>query len=126
MPNGLKLSTEMNDAYYLRNGELYYTTVIYLAEDNNLHSEFVSIVLSKNHPVTFDIEIQNGKISHIHNTKVILTHLSKGKNEFGIPADHGDTYGAKFTYKKVGYSISVSNGITEDEFIHILTSIIKK
>ena len=61
------------------------------------------------------------EVSHIYNTDVIITHQPKGISKY-FP---NEMFSAKFSYNNVGYSVFTSNGVSQSEFIKVLTSIIK-
>jgi hypothetical protein len=109
-------------AFYLRDNQLYWLTSTYMADPNNYYSKTIGIALSHNKPIISDIEPTGEmKISHIYSTKITITHQPKGND----PSFPNEMFSAKFTYKDIGYSIYTNNGVSQTEFINVLTSIIK-
>lgn len=91
--------------------------------------EFRNIV----QPDDFDKAMNLGEKSDINGTKVLIWHKDKGtvwnyastKSIFGGPMEVTDYYIADFKYKNAAFTITAQNGVTQDEFIKVLQSIIK-
>lgn len=73
-----------------------------------------------------------GEKSQINGTKVTIWHKSKGSvwnymggDVAGETLEVTDYYCADFQYKGAGFTVTAQNGITQDEFVQVLESIIK-
>lgn len=117
-----KTNPYYNHAYYFSGSRLYWLNSSYRENPDDHNSKAIIISLSHNHPITFTLEPRGTvEVSHIYNTDVIVTHQPKGVSKL-FP---NEMFSAKFTYNNVGYSIITDNGVSQSEFINVLTSIIK-
>jgi hypothetical protein len=73
-----------------------------------------------------------GKKSQIKGTEVTIWHKAKGSvwnylggDAAGEPLAVTDYYCADFKYKGAGFSVTAQNGITQDELVQVLESIMK-
>lgn len=138
LPSGLKscFNTKTNpkwdDDYImlLNPNKLYWLSSIYREDpDANTKTPYdintsktIVICLSHKTPMSSDLETAGDEIiSRIHDTDVEILHASPGSNTNFPNAE----FTAKFTYKDVGYTIYASNGVSQVEFINVLTSIIR-
>lgn len=78
-----------------------------------------------------DALLHFGETSEINGTKVTIWHKSSGTvwnygaGAFGETLDVTDYYCADFEYRNVGFTVAAQNGVTQEEFITVLESIIK-
>lgn len=115
----------------------------YKADKNNTHAKEINIYTNKSFIPYYDAPRDNqltaegksledylktGKKSTINGTEVTLWHKASGQG-YKSGWDNGDYefkeyYCADFWYKDVGFTATAENGVTEQEFITLLSSII--
>lgn len=84
-------------------------------------------------PADIDKLLELGKKSEVNGTEVTIWHKDKGSvwDYMGGGLAAGgllkvtDYYCADFEYKDAGFTVTAQNGITQNEFIQVLKSIIK-
>lgn len=73
-----------------------------------------------------------GEKSQINGTEITIWHKDKGRvwdymggDIFGQTIDVTDYYCADFDYKGAGFTVNAQNGVTEQEFVRVIESIIR-
>lgn len=78
-----------------------------------------------------DALLKLGEKSWIGGTEVTIWHKDRGSvwdylgGGLGKPREVTDYYCADFEYRGTGFTVAAQNGITQDEFVQVLESIIK-
>jgi hypothetical protein len=104
---------------------LLHINIFYRTNPKNIESQTISLIISHGSPyniavqsILHSISSEKIKISHIYKTSVTIADMHNESN-------NTETYAAIFSYKNVGYILSAENGVTQTDFINVLTSIIK-
>lgn len=78
-------------------------------------------------------QLRNQPVSIINGTEVVLSYKKNGVGDkpglYGKSGDFykfKDYYFAAFWYKDVGFTVTAENGVTQQEFIDLLSSILKR
>lgn len=125
LPEGMAESKKSVQLWYYENGEILDSSWAfrYSSDLENSLAKQIDIDIDKGKLPRTDIDILGEeKVSYINDTEIITGHMILDKSHEA----NNDFYYAEFTYNGIGYRITAERGITQEEFIKVLQSIIKK
>lgn len=111
--------------WYDQNGDIFDSSWVfhYSSDFENSKAKRIEIGVEKRKIPTTDIIILGEqKVSSINNTEIIMGHTIMDKNH----ESNKDLYYAEFINNGIGYRVTAEGGVTQEEFIKVLQSIIDK
>ena len=125
LPEGMAESKKSVQLWYYENGEILDSSWAfhYSSDLENSLAKQIDIDIDKGKLPRTDIDILGEeKVSYINNTEIITGHMIMDNSHEA----NNDFYYAEFTYNGIAYRITAERGMTQEEFIKVLQSIIKK
>ena len=125
LPEDMKELERLVQLWYYENDDILDSSCRFYYSDyfGDSKAKRIDIDVDKGKLPNTDISILGEeKTSYINNIEIIMGHMVMDK----IYDANNDLYYAEFIYNGIGYRITAENGVTQEEFIKVLKSIIRK
>lgn len=122
LPEGMEESSRQVQLWYYENGDVLNSswTFHYSSDFENSEAKRIDIDVDKGVLPSTDISILGEEqVSYIDKIEIIVGHMIVDQNP-----KTNNLYYAEFIYNGIGYRITSENGVTQEEFIKLLKSII--